>query len=90
MAFPYPPRQTPEPPAPPKPPRRPTYLKAVDRCDRRGCGAQAYVAVEFRTGDLLFCAHHFTELEAGIRKVSLSIIDERWQLDEANKREFYN
>ena len=31
-------------------------LNATDRCDK--CGAQAYVRVEMRAGELLFCAHH--------------------------------
>lgn len=31
-------------------------LTAADRCDQ--CGAQAYIRVEFASGELLFCAHH--------------------------------
>ena len=31
-------------------------LNALDRCDR--CGAQAYIAVDIHSSELLFCGHH--------------------------------
>lgn len=34
-------------------------LTNTDRCDR--CGAQAYVRVELKAGELLLCAHHYRE-----------------------------
>lgn len=34
-------------------------LDVTDRCDR--CGAQAKSRVTLRTGDLLFCSHHFRQ-----------------------------
>lgn len=29
-----------------------------DRCDVRGCGAQAYIRATFAAGPLYFCGHH--------------------------------
>jgi hypothetical protein len=41
-------------------------LTADDRCDR--CGAQAFVRATLTSGaELLFCAHHGREYEAGLR-----------------------
>ena len=36
-------------------------LTLQDRCDA-GCDAQAYVKVVGRSGDLLFCSHHYTNI----------------------------
>lgn len=36
-------------------------LNANDRCDQ--CVSQAYVLVAGITGELFFCAHHFTKIE---------------------------
>lgn len=44
-------------------------LTAHDRCDHRGCVAQAYVAVQMRFTDrtpLLFCGHHFRNVQEAI------------------------
>jgi hypothetical protein len=44
-------------------------LTAHDRCDHRGCQAQAYVAVQMRlssTSTLLFCGHHFRDVQDAI------------------------
>lgn len=41
------------------------------------CGAQAYVVVEFVTGELEFCAYHFTKMADKLSKTALSIRDER-------------
>ena len=54
-------------------------LTAVDRCDR--CGAQAYVRAVLLSGsELLFCAHHWHENEAALRKISGTIHDETGRL----------
>lgn len=50
-------------------------LTAIDRCDR--CGAQAYLRVEFITGELLFCAHHAHEHEDKLTKSATAVHDER-------------
>jgi hypothetical protein len=55
-------------------------LTANDRCDVGQCGAQAYVFVQFNTGSLLFCGHHFTESESAIRKTLVLVVDERQRL----------
>lgn len=34
-------------------------LNRADRCDR--CGAAAAVALQFDSGELLFCGHHYAE-----------------------------
>jgi hypothetical protein len=44
-------------------------LTAHDRCDHRGCSSQAYVAVQMRMTDnhpLLFCGHHFRDIQEAI------------------------
>ena len=55
-------------------------LSKTDRCDVRDCPAQAYVMVEFRFGDLIFCSHHFNKLEASLFDSAEDIHDERYQL----------
>jgi len=55
-------------------------LNANDRCDVGDCGAQAYVFVQFPTGSLLFCGHHFTANESAIRKTLVLVVDERDRL----------
>jgi hypothetical protein len=50
-------------------------LTAADRCDR--CGAQAYVLVRLLSGgELLFCAHHAKQYEAGLRPLAIEFVDE--------------
>lgn len=52
-----------------------------DRCDVGSCGAQAYVRVEFKTGILLFCAHHYSKSNGlTLQQTSISIHDERAEL----------
>jgi hypothetical protein len=41
---------------------RPSFT-AQDRCDTRGCGAQAYVRAIYGESDLYFCIHHYRERE---------------------------
>ena len=50
-------------------------LNAQHRCDR--CNAQAYVLAKGLTGELLFCSHHFTKWEDGIRAFAFELVDER-------------
>jgi hypothetical protein len=61
-------------------------LTALDRCDACASGAErAYVRVTFTDAtELLFCAHHYAEHEAAIAFHSpLEIVDERWQITQA-------
>lgn len=56
-------------------------LNNADRCDQ--CGAQAFVWVNMpdsQTG-LLYCGHHFARNEAGLRKVAIDFIDERYKIN---------
>jgi len=56
-------------------------LTATDRCDR--CGAQAYVRTVLAGGsELLFCNHHWTENEARLREIAVSIQDETGRLSD--------
>ena len=61
-------------------------LDATDRCDR--CSAQAYVKVIGRTGELLFCSHHYSAVVDNavgydkIMKFMVEIIDERKRLQD--------
>lgn len=58
----------------------PRTLKATDRCDR--CGGQAFVAVTVTLGssNLLFCGHHFADVEVKLRSIAVLIVDERFAL----------
>lgn len=58
-------------------------LTALDRCDK--CGAQAYVVVTLKTGDLNFCSHDFNEVEAKLSAISIAVTDERWKLHKTAK-----
>ena len=49
-------------------------LTSNDRCD--ACGAQAYYAVELKTGELLFCRHHFAKNEDTLISIAIDIYDE--------------
>jgi len=39
-------------------------LTVHDRCDQ--CESQAYVSVTGISGELMFCAHHFTKIEKNL------------------------
>jgi hypothetical protein len=58
-------------------PEAPT-LTALDRCDR--CGAQAFVRVEMRSGELLFCGHHSREHAGAYKDKATRIQDETTRL----------
>jgi len=62
-------------------PETPTLTKK-DRCDAKGCPAQAFVIVQFVTGSLYFCSHHFNEHETGLFDTAVNIIDERDQIND--------
>lgn len=59
-------------------------LTAIDRCD--ACGAQAYVLAIGLSGELMFCAHHYSEIlstETGkkaIESFAFEVFDERQKL----------
>lgn len=55
-------------------------LLLQDRCD--SCGAQAYVKATFANGELLFCGHHFKTNEEKITASALTVLDERFQLED--------
>lgn len=46
----------------------------ADRCDK--CGAQAFVQVTFKSGDLLFCKHHANTYESAYITSALAVLDE--------------
>jgi hypothetical protein len=48
-------------------------LSVADRCDR--CGAQAFVRVVLRAGDLLFCGHHARENAPALESIALFVED---------------
>lgn len=50
---------------------------AADRCDAKGCGAQAFVYATYPTGSLAYCGHHGTENIEGLRRTALKVIDLR-------------
>lgn len=54
-------------------------LNNSDRCD--SCSAQAFVLVKLISGELMFCAHHFSKHEKTLRKNSYEIVDEREYID---------
>lgn len=59
-------------------------LTVNDRCD--SCGSQAYVKVTGVTGELDFCAHHYSKImstesgKAAMEKFAYKTIDNREQL----------
>ena len=53
-------------------------LTALDRCDR--CGAQAFVRVEMRAGELLFCGHHSRQHAGAYKDKATFIQDETARL----------
>jgi hypothetical protein len=55
-------------------------LTALDRCDHKGCGAQAYVRVTLSTGELYFCGHDFAAVEMKLSVTAQHIDDQRWRL----------
>ena len=61
-------------------------LDATDRCD--SCAAQAYVKVIGKSGELLFCSHHYNKIMDNavgydnMMKFMVEIIDERKRLQE--------
>lgn len=59
----------------------PDSMTAADRCDR--CGAQAYVRVELKSGDLFFCRHHSRQHYDALEPAALRIHDETARLEEA-------
>ena len=56
-------------------------LNAKDRCDKRDCGAQAFVWVNLLSGDLLFCSHHYNKNEAALVPLVIEVIDERAKIN---------
>jgi hypothetical protein len=61
-------------------------LDATDRCD--SCGAQAYIKVIGKAGELLFCAHHYNKIMDNavgydkMIKFAIEIVDERVRITE--------
>lgn len=55
-------------------------LTAQDRCDR--CNAQAYVRVTLPSGELLFCAHHWSRHEDALRPKAIEVHDQTHLLTE--------
>lgn len=52
-------------------------FNAADRCDVGGCGAQAYGAASFTSGELLFCGHHLQIALPELEKQAYAVIDNR-------------
>lgn len=66
-------------------PVRPAFT-ANDRCDR--CGAQAYVAVDMKGFELLFCAHHSREHGPALLVQGAHVTrDETTKLEEGNRQQ---
>ncbi|AWB86506.1 DUF7455 domain-containing protein [Mycetocola zhujimingii] len=53
-------------------------LTAADRCD--SCGAQAYIRVVVKSGELLFCAHHGKKYQEKLSAIAHSWHDESSRL----------
>lgn len=60
-------------------------LNATHRCDR--CSARALVWVRGKSGDLMFCGHHYNSIMDNavgydkMMKFAIEIIDERYKSD---------
>lgn len=58
---------------------RPTIVEvAADRCDAKGCGAQAFVYATYPTGSLAYCGHHGTEYLPRLYETAVTVIDQRF------------
>lgn len=58
-------------------------LTAIDRCDSKDCGAQAYVLVKGVAGELAFCSHHYEALSGDkLSAFAFEVLDERERLIE--------
>lgn len=51
---------------------------AADRCDAKGCGAQAFVYATYPTGSLAYCGHHGTEYLPRLYETAVTVIDQRF------------
>lgn len=66
-------------------------LNFTNRCDR--CSAKAMVWVRGKTGDLMFCGHHYNSIMDNavgydkMMKFAVEIIDERYKADNQNLEE---
>ena len=70
-----------------KQPEPTAHLTAHDRCDARGCDAQAYVKVYFTADStLLFCGHHWAEKRGAIGDV-FDVVDETHLINKARDKE---
>jgi len=57
----------------------PDYLLTPqDRCD--ACQAQAYFQVQFESGELFFCLHHWSVNKDSIVDFALDVVDESARL----------
>lgn len=61
-------------------------LTGNDRCD--ACRAQAYYIVELKSGELLFCRHHFAKNEDTLINIAIEIYDESDVLTEPKRPTF--
>ena len=53
-------------------------LTAKDLCD--ACSSRAYVYVEFESGELLFCLHHWKQHEEKLTETAVDIWNESDQI----------
>ena len=53
-------------------------LTAKDLCD--ACPARAYVYVEFESGELFFCLHHWKKYEKKLSETAVDVWDESGQI----------
>lgn len=57
----------------------PDYLLTPqDRCD--ACQAQAYFQVQFESGELFFCLHHWLVNKDSMVDIALDVVDESERL----------
>jgi len=62
-------------------------LTVHDRCDT-GCGSQAFVKVKGKTGELVFCSHHYNKITKSadgylaLSSFATKTIDEREFVDQ--------
>lgn len=58
---------------------RPSVVEvAADRCDAKGCGAQAFVYATYASGSLAYCGHHGTEYLPRLYETAVTVIDQRF------------
>lgn len=68
-------------------PHKDFLLEITDRCDT--CDAQAFVWVKGKTGDLMFCGHHYSSIMDNANSAVAMMSFAQETIDERERLEIY-